>query len=173
MQLQCLPSSTERHPRVDHLLAVAARGSAASREHGLLDKPTSSGIPRDRSPGPILIRLKCSPCKTILASSWREIFFRAFTVAGTCTWSSWDAAMPEKVLPLQPNHKSCFSHTPREKEEEEIEKNVTKSGNHSGGGGVVPLTSCMGKENYLLTLPDFLIYCFASCSDKRTKLCLL
>lgn len=59
---------------------------------------------------------------------------------------------------------------PRKKEEEEIEKNVTKSGNHSGGGAVVPLTLHMGKENYLLTLPYFLIYCFASCSDERTEL---
>lgn len=94
----------------------------------------------------------------------------AVAVVGTRTCRAWATAQHVKVLPSTQNTDPDFPHVPRKKEELEIEKNVTKSGNHSGGGAAVPLTLHMGKENYLLTLPYFLIYCFASCSDERTKL---
>lgn len=98
---------------------------------------------------------------------------RAMAVVSTRSQAGWAASWCGEVLPSGRDTRPAFPHTPGEKEEEKIEKNVTKSGNHSGGGGAVPLTSCMWKESYLLTWPYFLIYCFASCSDKRTKLCLL
>lgn len=125
--------------------------------------------------GPILDVLRPSPCGAVAQSLLHdgERPSRAMAAVSTRSQAGWATSWCGEVLPSGRDTRPAFPHTPEEKEEEKIEKNVTKSGNHSGGGGAVPLTSCMWKESYLLTWPYFLIYCFASCSDKRTKLCLL